>query len=119
MFAEPNFQIAPRPAVLLFISNTFGVRVAQDFKRFEQGRPQRAILPGGFFDNDSEEPTLLGGGLLQEQLARTARQPVSGPLETSFSELRPRWPSRRRLGAVSVAGIGRTCRAQDARVTRR
>jgi hypothetical protein len=49
--------------------------MAQDFERFEQGRPQRPVLPRGFFDNHLEQPALLGGGLLQEQLARPAHQP--------------------------------------------
>jgi hypothetical protein len=30
--------------------------------------------PRGFFDHHLKQPALLGGGLLQEQLARTARQ---------------------------------------------
>ena len=32
-----------------------------------------AVLPGGFFDNCPEEPALLCGGLLQEQLAGSTR----------------------------------------------
>ena len=49
--------------------------MAQDLERFEQGRSQRAVLPSRLFDNHPEQPALLGGGLLQEQLARTAPQP--------------------------------------------
>jgi hypothetical protein len=48
--------------------------VAQDFKRFEQGRSQRPVLPSRFFDNHLEQPPLLGGGLLQEQPRSPARQ---------------------------------------------
>ena len=53
---------------------TFLVRLAQDLERFEQGRPQHPVLPSGLFDNHLEQPALLGGGLLQEQLGRPARQ---------------------------------------------
>ena len=48
--------------------------MAQDLERFEQGRSQHAVLPSRLFDNHLEQPALLGGGLLQEQLARAARQ---------------------------------------------
>ncbi|MGO9242494.1 MAG: hypothetical protein ACLQBJ_16955 [Bryobacteraceae bacterium] len=48
--------------------------MAQDLKRFEQGRPQCPVLPSRLFDNHLEQPALLGGGLLQEQLACPARQ---------------------------------------------
>ncbi len=73
-FREPNSQVASWPAVFLFFSTTFLVRLAQDFERFEQGCPQRPILPSRLFDNHLEQPALLGGGLLQEQLACPARQ---------------------------------------------
>ena len=48
--------------------------MAQDLERFEQGRPQRPILPSRLFDNHLEQPAVLGGWLLKEQLARPARQ---------------------------------------------
>jgi hypothetical protein len=65
----------PDPPFSLFFSRTFLVRMAQDFKRFEHGRPQCSVLPGSFFDNYLEQPALLRRRLLQEQLARPARQP--------------------------------------------
>src|ERR1043166_3415896 len=71
----PDSQFASRPRLFLFFSTTFLVRMAQDFKRFEQGCPQRAVLPGSFFHNHMEQPALLDGGLLEEQLARLAGQP--------------------------------------------
>ena len=48
--------------------------MAQDFERFEQGRLERAVLPGGFFHYRLNQPTLLAAGLLEEQLARPTRQ---------------------------------------------
>ena len=39
--------------------------MTQDFKRFEQGCLQRAVLPGSFFHNHMEQPALLDGGLLE------------------------------------------------------
>src|SRR5438132_9865120 len=48
--------------------------MAQDLEWFEQGRPQRPVLPSRLFDHHLQQPALLGGGLLQEQLARTACQ---------------------------------------------
>jgi len=65
-------RVASRSAVFLFFYNFLG-RMAQDFERFERGRPQRPILPRRLFDNHLEQPALLNGGLLKEQLARTAR----------------------------------------------
>jgi len=47
--------------------------MAQDFERFERGRPQRPFLPSRLFDNHLEQPALLNGGLLKEQLPRPAR----------------------------------------------
>jgi hypothetical protein len=32
----------------------------QNLERFEQGRPQRAILPGSLLDNNLTQPALLG-----------------------------------------------------------
>ena len=46
----------------------------QDFKRFEQGRLQRTVPPRSPIDYDVEESALLGGGLLEEQLACPTRQ---------------------------------------------
>jgi hypothetical protein len=65
-----KLPIRSGPSLLLFLSITFLVRMAQYFKRFEQGFPQRAVLPGSFFDNRLEQPPLLDGRLLEEQLAR-------------------------------------------------
>ena len=48
--------------------------MAQDLEGFEQGRSQRAVLPSRRLEYNLEEATLLGGGLLQEQLARPACQ---------------------------------------------
>src|SRR3989442_4127179 len=74
LLKETISKIPSTPAVSLFFSITFLVRMAQDFERFEQGRSQRPVLPSRLFDNHLEHPALLGGGLLQEQLARTACQ---------------------------------------------
>ncbi len=38
ILGEPNFRIASCPRVLVVFSMTFPVRMAQDLKRFEQGR---------------------------------------------------------------------------------
>jgi hypothetical protein len=46
----------------------------QNFKRFEQRRLQRAVLPGGLFHHRLEQFALLGGGLLEEQLTGPTRQ---------------------------------------------
>src|SRR5690348_14165413 len=59
VFGEPNSQFAPRAGLLLFFSITFLVRMAQDFERFEQGRLQRAVLPGRPFHYSLEQPPLL------------------------------------------------------------
>ncbi|HEY7334980.1 MAG TPA: hypothetical protein VH639_08855 [Bryobacteraceae bacterium] len=48
--------------------------MAQNLEWFEQGGIQRAILPGGLFNNRLQQPALLRCGLLKKQLARSARQ---------------------------------------------
>ena len=72
---EPNSEFTSGTCFLLFLSTTFLVRVAQNFEGFEQGGLQRAVFPDGLFHHSLEEPSLLDGGLLKEQLACPACQP--------------------------------------------
>jgi hypothetical protein len=51
--------------------------VTQNLERFEQGRLQRTALPGRLFYYRVEQPPLLTGRLLEEQLARPTRQAKS------------------------------------------
>jgi hypothetical protein len=44
-----NFPFRTLTDRSLFFSMTFGVRTAQNFKRFEQSRPQHPILSSSFF----------------------------------------------------------------------
>jgi hypothetical protein len=48
--------------------------MAQNFKWFEQASLQNAVLPRRHFHNRLEQPPLLSRRLLEEQLARPARQ---------------------------------------------
>src|ERR1043166_2120621 len=85
--------------------------MAQDFKRFEQGCLQRAVLPGSFFHNRLEQPTLLAcRQVLLNSLTCAASSESASPFKASGgpSESSPLARSRRVSAVPSLKATARS-----------